>query len=335
MAWMAAGSAAASVVGGIMANRAQAKSLAEAREITAQGMAELEKLGMPPDLSARVIMEQYAQQGLLTPELENEIALSESAYNQIKEDPSLRESQMDALNMLKQRGSQGFSPTERAELNSLRQEAQRDARGKIEQIQQQMAARGQAGSGTELAAALSEGQGAAERQSGEADRLMAMAAQNALNAISQGANVATGIRSQDYGVASDKANAQDMISRFNAENAAAVQQRNVGSKNAAQAANLSEKQRMADTNTQVENLERQRMNEAKRDFYNDKMNLATAKNNIRAGQASQAVQAGQNKANMFQGIGTTVGGSLAGYGAQQNANEQAALDREAYKNKTK
>ena len=315
---MAAAAVAGPIIGGIMANRAAAKDRKAAQAAIEAGLAELNAIGMPPDLSARVIFEQFAQQGLMTPELEQDIQLGASAVSNITEDASLRETQMGALNMLKSRMNTGLSPVERADLNQMRQATQRDAQGKIDQIQQQMAARGQGGSGSELAASLMASQGAAERQSGESDRLMAMAAQNALNAIAQGANVAGGIRDQDYSRKLNEAEAMDMISRFNAENATGTQQRNISAKNLAQATNLGEKQRIADTNTLVENTERARMNQAKRDYFQDQLALASAKSSTRMGVASGLQQQGQQKADMWSSIGGSLGGAGSAYAQRQH-----------------
>ena len=177
--------ASAPVIGGLFGSSSAKKAAAARAQAAAQALAELNKLGLPPDLSKEIIYRQFESQGELTPELEQEIELAASQTAQIKEDPSLRANQMEALNMLSQASRGGLRAEDRAAYNELRSKVQRDSEAKRQQILQQMAARGQAGSGAELMAQLQSAQAAADESSAGADRLAAEASQRALQALAQ------------------------------------------------------------------------------------------------------------------------------------------------------
>ena len=81
MAWPMVAMAAASIVGGVMANRA-AKNGREAQQAAlAAAMAELEKVGMPPDLSRRVLLQEFQSQGIYEPDIAEDIDLAASAIS--------------------------------------------------------------------------------------------------------------------------------------------------------------------------------------------------------------------------------------------------------------
>src|SRR5690606_10901263 len=113
------------------------------------------------------------------------------------------------------------------------------------------------GSGMELAARLQSAQSSADRQSQESDRLMQIAQQRALDAMSQAGNLATGMRSQSFGEQSDIARARDLINQFNVQNQQNVHQRNVANTNQANLRNLQERQRLSEAGTAIKNAQQQ------------------------------------------------------------------------------
>ena len=186
-----------------------------------------------------------------------------------------------------------------------------------------MAARGQGGSGAELTAQLMAGQNAADLASEQSDSLMAQAQQRALQALGESANQASNIRGQDFSIANTKAQALDERNKFLQQNAIDRQQRNVGSLNNAQLANLQEQQRIADANTAMKNQELQRQAEAAAQNYRDKLAAAQAKANAYTGQQQYYQAQAQNTAQQMAGIGSALGTGISGYtqGQQNQANQ--------------
>jgi len=84
MPMIAAGVVAASVIGGMMGNSAAKKGRQAQAAAAAAAYAELQKIGMPPDLSREVILREFQNQGVLTPELEQDIDLQASQVAQLK-----------------------------------------------------------------------------------------------------------------------------------------------------------------------------------------------------------------------------------------------------------
>lgn len=317
------GAAAAGIGGGLLSSSASKKAANRAADAMKAALAAAQKIidevGAPPDQSAPIILEQLRQAGVLTPELEAQVTAQPTAFQNIQEDTGLRDRQVKALSELSKRGRAGLTPEERAEFNKSRQEVQRDLQGKNEQIINDMAMRGQAGGGAEIAARMLATQEGADRASEEADRIQAAASQRALQAIMMESDAAGNIRGQDFQVASAKANAADEMNRFNTTNQIAINQRNVGTQNVAQEANLGNKQRIQDTNTSTKNAETYAQKERERQFWNDKLAYAQARTApiLGMGQvnAQQAQQVGQANANMWSNIG---GGAAAGFGALSN-----------------
>jgi len=316
MAWMAAAGMAAQavtgIVGGIMANKAIGKGAAQQKAMMLAGLHELNKIGMPPDLSARVLQEEFKRQGVYEPDIEEDIQMAASQVAIIQEDPSLRDAQLGALTSMQDVARTGFDTATEADIRAARGDIGEDVQGKLGQIQQQMAARGQGGSGTELAMQLQAAQEGDRRASEESDRMAAMASQNALNAIAQSGEMAGNMRSQDFNVDATRAGAADQFSLADWAQQNARQTANVGTLNDAQRINLGEAQRIADANVGMENTERQRMNQAKQDQWDRKLQQAEAKANVWSGMGTNALEAGLGKGRAISGAAGGVSKAAGG-----------------------
>lgn len=331
MTAFAVASVAAPVIGGIMGGFAASKDRAQQKKMIKRALQELEKVGVPPDLSGPLLLKEFERAGIYTPELEEDLSseVQESTVAQIKEKPELREAQMQALNSLQQRAKVGLSAEDRAALNQVRSEVQRDSEAKRQQIMQTMQSRGQGGGGADLMAQLQSAQGAADQAAAGSDTLMAQAQARALDALGQSGRMATDVRGQEFGIEETKARAIDERNRFLNENSIARQRQNVGTLNEAQRLNLAEQQRISTANTQLANAEMERQNQAKRDLYQDKLDLAKAKGAAHVAQAAAAGQRADATASRYAGIGSAIGSGVASYGSMQNANNNSALDRQA------
>lgn len=299
------------MLGGLIGGLSSASDREAAQRAAMDAVAEVEKLGLPPDQSAPIILKHFQAAGVLSPQMEHDILIQSSKLGEVKEDPRLRDAQMNALQMLGQRARVGLGPEERAAFNKLRTQLASEEEGKRQQILQGMQARGLGGSGAELAAQLGAAQTGAQIASSQGDDIAAAAARNALDAMSKYGTMSGQVRGQDFDINSTRARAIDEMNRFNVQSQQGTQQRNVASQNAAQQFNLQNAQNIANQNVQVDNNELVRQRLAQSQYYQDlaaraKM-LADAKmqrSNILAGQAANTAQ---NAQNIGSGVGAAAG----------------------------
>lgn len=317
-----AGSIAGPILGGILGGSSSSKARKQAAAAAAAAYAELAKVGMPPDLSKEVILQQFQSMGILTPELEQELSLQASEVAKIQEDPALRGAQIEALNTLGGVSRGGLRAEDRTAYNQLRNQVQQDAEAKRQQLMQTMQARGMGGSGAELMAQLQSSQASADTAAAGADALAGQASQNALAALGQRANLAGSVRSQDMSAEEMRAKAIDDRNQFLYQNSVNRQASNVNTRNSAQAANLTNQQNIANANVDQSNVESLRQNEARRQNWQDQLDLASAKAAALNNQASQARADGQAKANTYSALGNALGSGFAAYG-QYQANKPA------------
>lgn len=305
------------IVGGLVGNLMSQKDRSAQKKAMKQALAELQAVGYPPDLSKEIIYQQFQQVGILTPQLEEDLndSIPESEVSKISEDSSLREAQVKALADMQKRAKVGLSAEDRASLNQVRNEVQRDAEAKRQQVLNSMASRGMGGSGAELIAQLQSGQDAQNLASQQSDTLMGQAQSKALQALGQSADMATNVRGQDFSNAQTKASALDERNRFLAENSIARQQNNVSALNQAQLVNLQEQQRVADANAQLYNQEKLRQNQEKGSLYDRSLGYGQAKANAQLGQAGYYGQQAANTAQSFGQMGAGLGSAAGAIGS--------------------
>ncbi len=298
------------LAGGVLGNLFASGDRSKAKQISDEAYALLANAGVPPDLSKAIIMQKFQEAGMMSPELEQHVALGPSAIAGIGEDAALREAQTGALQKLQQVSRGGLRPEDRAAYNQLRNEGAAALQGKIGQIQQGFQARGQGGQGAELAAMLGASQEGANRASQQGDQISADASRRALEALSTSGQMAGNIRAQDFDVSRTKGEAADRLAQFNAANSMAIQSRNIAAKNAAQMQNLQNKQSVMDRNTMQGNAELLRQNEARRQFYQDQMARNQAIANAKTNQANLLMGQAGNTAQNWQTIGAGASGFL-------------------------
>ena len=305
------------VLGGILGNSAAKKARAQAAAMAAAAAAQYDGI-IPPDVKEQ-LKQQFTQQGIYTPELEEAINAAPSSFEQVEQNDGLKTAQMEALGLMRQRARVGITPEDRAKMNALRNEVERDSEAKRQQIIQNMQARGLGGSGAELAMMLQGQQESADRASQQADNLGAMASQNALQSLSDYSSTAGNLQSQDVELQKAKAAASDEMNRFNVGGQRNVEQRNTGASNQGQAANLAEKQRIADSNiNRTDSLTQQE--------YQNKLSLAAGKAAALTGGANAMQQQGDAKAQAITGVASGVGSALAAIAAKNSANKPAGID---------
>jgi len=315
-----------SVVGGLMQSSENKKFRAQMQAQIGAAMQELDAVGMPPDLSAKLIYEELKQQGTLTPELEKEINLQHSEMANLKERSEGRETQIDALNKLRGITEQGLSPQDMAALNKTRQMVGKDTEAKRQQILQQAAARGQSGSGYELMAQLNAAQAGADQMSQGGDELAALRSQARIEALAKLGSAGSQLRSQDTAFDTDKAKSEDIISQWNTSNSREVQARNVAAQNQAQAANLASKQQISNQNAGLYNAELLRQKQEQGALWDREMQRAQSRANARLGAAGQTMQMGAPQSvlgTIIGGLGQAVPAAIGAYNQSKLSSSQA------------
>jgi hypothetical protein len=247
-----------------------------------------------------------------------------STIEDIKVDPRLQASQMQALEMLKQRGDQGLTEEDRIAFRQFSDQTAQDEQARQASILANMEQRGMSDSGTSLAAQLSSNQAAAQRQQQQGAQMAQAALQAKRDALAQSGNIAGQMGAQQFEQGAKKASAKDAINQFNTLN-----RQNIATQN------ITNKQRIADNTTNLRN-EQQMFNKqlAQQDFenkyrkaggtanaYNNASSFMTAKAQTQA-QADQATF--KEMSNLLDGtkFSENVGNASKGIGAMFGSDEE-------------
>lgn len=229
---------------------------AERYEAVDAAVKKLENL-TPPNLLQYI---QPFQKQVLAGEITPEMAIAQiqeaTRLAGIQVPQSILNAQQNALAQLQQiAGTGGMTAIDKAQLMEIQDE--QAARSAAEQgaIIQDAQQRGVAGSGLEMAARLLSQQEGANRASRDGTTVAANAQARALQAIKDGASLSSDMRDQSYNEQAAAAKAQDEINRFNTGLTNTTNAANVSARNAAQAANLAERQRISDNNAELSQAE--------------------------------------------------------------------------------
>lgn len=153
--------------------------------------------------------------------------LGPTAYEQLREDPAMRQDQLRTLASMREISSaQGLDPQARSALAEAQASSAGQERAQRGAILDQFARGGGRSGNSALLAALTAQQGSAQRSGMEGLRTAGDAQARQYQALRDTGALAGGIRSQDYGVASDRAGAMDRVSAYNAQNRQQVAGRN-------------------------------------------------------------------------------------------------------------
>lgn len=202
-----------------------------------------------------------------------------SAMENVRADPRTEAAQMAALEHLQRVGSSnGLTAQDQAKMLEAQDQVSAQERGQRGALQQSFAARGQGGGMAELAAQLSNQQGAANRLNRAGTDIAGEASKRALESMMESGNLGTRIRGQDFGEKAQRAQATDAINRFNASTRNDVNQFN---------SNMARNQ------------------------WNDRMKLEEMKSNARFGKADRWNQKADRYTNQLKGVGRA-SGSLTG-----------------------
>ncbi len=286
----------------------------KAKQYLDQILAQYNGINPPTIEEQKVILEKLVQQGLVTPEDAQTVNLGDTAMNGIALDPASKQAQMEALAGLQEVSNEGgMTGLDLQKMQDLKDNFETTRRGDEQAIIENAKNRGVYGSNLELTNRLISGQNAANRASREAIDIGAQAQNARMEALRDVGSLGGQIRGQEFGEASKKAEAQDAINRFNAQNKQSQVNFNVGNRNQAQATNLGEKQRVADSNVGNENANRVRNSQLIQQKYNNTMGLADAKGRALAGIADSEEEAQRQKNQLAAGLIGLGGSTMASY----------------------
>lgn len=275
-------------------------------------MAQLQSVPVPDPETLKVSMQQLVQQGAVTPEDAQAITVQHNAYDEVTGNSTARGAQLGALQDLQDKASAGgLTDTDRAAIQANLDTTANTERGQNQAITEDARRRGISGSGLEMAQRLISQQSSADQAGRRGMDIAALAEQSRAKALEDAASLGTTIQGQDVSQQENKAAAANQIATYNATNQQQVTLQNIAARNAAQAANLAEKQRVSDTNTSMENQNRLRNSDLIQTNYENKLNKAKA---VASAATGTAQVANQNDAANRQYNGDLTGGILKSVG---------------------
>lgn len=236
--------------------------------------------------------------------------LGPSAMQNIQTDPRLMQAQYDALRELETRGKEGFTARDELDRLKTKQDVSKENAGRLGAIQQNMAARGMGGSGMDLVAQMQAAQAATDREALAGLERNAAQEQNRASSSAQAGGLAGNIRGQGFQENSAKAQAQDLINRFNAQNSVNRSIYNNRGMNDANQQNTSRYNQTRDMNTQGQYGFRKDALGANQGQQQMNYNAATEDLNAKRIKDEQARAA---KKGTMGAVGTVAGGLAGAY----------------------
>ena len=169
----------------------------------------------------------------ILPDLDEAVAqeAGPSAFEGVTEQGDTRRAQLEALSALDDEyQSGGQSAADMAAYTVAGRKVSQRAGQRAGDIQLESARRGQSGSGLASVLAAQSGQSELEALAGLSADVAASGRDRGLRALGMKGELASGIRSADWRAKETKANATDMMNRFNASQRMAAEMRNAGLK---------------------------------------------------------------------------------------------------------
>lgn len=302
----------ANILGGLFGSSEASGDREQAMRLQREALENLRNVNVPGAEELRIQLEKYQSAGQLAPEMQSVIQQGPSAMGGIAVDPRLKQAQMAALSKLQEVGAGGLRPEDVAAVERVQQQAAQQARAQDEAILQQMQQRGMGGAGAELAARLGSSQAAAGRALGGGLDVAGQASQRALQAIMQSGQLGGQVRGQEFGEEAQKAQAADIIARYNAMNAQQIQGASVGARNVAQAGNLAQAQDIMNRNVAGSNVQQQYNKQIPMQLFQAQMAKAQAMTSPTRQLAGDYAARGEATA---QGIKNIAGGVAQGLSA--------------------
>jgi hypothetical protein len=262
--------------------------------------------------------ELYKQVIQLNPEMETAQTLAPSAMEDVVGDPALKQAQMNALLKLQGIGDTGMTATDKARLAQIEGDVNTNLQGQTGAIMQNMATRGMSGGMSELVARQLAAQQGANRQAQMGMDVKAQAEQRALDAIMQSGQLGGQMGQQQFSQDAQKAQAKDIINKFNTQNVQDVSMRNVGARNTAQASNAQNMQNTANQNVGLNNQAQQYNLNLDQQNFNNQMSRMGLQSDAAKNYANASGAEDQSN-NQF--LGNALSSASTAYAANQKKKE--------------
>lgn len=307
------------IFGGMVAANEQANARAAAADRIQQIADMYNRINMPELGAEELNLEKFNAGQMVNNQMQDVNQLSsQDALQNVNLDPRLKQTQMNALEILKKISGSGFTPDELNAMNQQREQREGDLTSKLKQLQQQQDMRGVGNSDMALAQRMMEAQGSANRGAQDARDMQAQAFKRSLDAVSQGANLAGNIDATDYSRQAQLA--QNLNSRelnnFNAKNT--IQGNNVDRFNNALSSNVNRLNTTGDKNVALSN-DQQQYNKGLLDKrYNRQMDRTAAMAGVNRTQAGMDTAAGNARAGAISGVASGIGSAILASGSGNN-----------------
>lgn len=246
----------------------------------------------------------------------NPNALQDSLMSGVSSDKGTLDVQQKALQGLVDTYSQGgMTAIDKAQLADIMADQQAVDKGQREAIIMSQAQRGMGSSGNTLAALLQGQQGSANQANRQALDVASNAQQRALQAMAQSGELSGSMAEQQFNQRAQRAQAQDLINRFNVQNI-----------NDARLRNLQARQEVQMGNVDARNAAQYHNKALPIETYN----MRSQNSQLAGGATSRAAQIAANAresrlqrkssqtAGMIQGAGTLIGGVAGFFGSGGN-----------------
>jgi hypothetical protein len=323
------------IVSGLIGNIAGESDRANARKLQQEALQRILDVHAPTVDSMKLGLDQYQSAGQLDPAMAETVNAKDSLINNVSTDPRLRAAQMASLNQLQQMGVSGMRPEDMAAISSVINKTNQQSNAANQAVLQNMQQRGIGGSGNELAAKMMNNQNAANLSSQQGLDVAGQASQRALQAIMSAGSMGSSMEGQQFNQDAQKAQAQDIINKYNSMNQQQITNNNTSTRNAAQAQNLANKQSLMNSNVGLANQQQQYNKGLLQQDFSNQLNRASVASGAQQKAADQSNAQAAQTGKMWSDVGTGLATGAAGVGnyynnqeAAQNAAKQQAIQND-------
>ena len=296
-----------SAIGGNAAKSAQKKYEAYMNNYIQQ----LKAVDLPKYEELMLALERYEKGEDLTPVQMTILQETQNNVSKIADDSVNKETQLEAIAALKARAQGGLTLQDKADLLEAQQQIDRQSQGAQKAIMQNMAARGMAGSGQELAARLMGSQQGAQLAAQTGLNVAAQSRAEALNALKDASRLSESNAKNQFNRDQVRAQSQDDMLRRNLDRQQQSMLYNVGAQNEARLQNLKRAQQVADSNVDISNVEQKYNKELKMDDYNNQIKRLQDIHAIQGPMEAAKAQAGKDKQAGISSFMNEAGGAFS------------------------
>ena len=259
-----------------------------------------------------IILQNPDLMGQYTPEQIQVMQEMSSSMEGVSADQGTIDSQKSALEGISEVAEGGYTEADKSVAREVNREVNQQSQARQKAILNAMANRGVLGSGMELAAQLQGEQQSIDQASRAGENLTQQAQARALQALGQQGSLAGQMRQQDFGEQSDVARARDEVNRFNLSNRQRVSETNVNANNQAQQMNLQQRQKMENDRSNLANEQQLYNKKLLQQQFDNRLGLTTAQSAAQADAAKAQAQASADKGKGIAGIGSAIIGGIMG-----------------------